>query len=846
MHGRSIPCLYSTCPCSFKTLRSLRTHLSRYHQSGGTDSEEILFFQCRICKAQKSSEKEYFQHLGHHLRSLETVGCVFDGCEFKTNVYGTFVTHKSRHHNPHSFRDFRADVIVGRAPVSSLPIFDLVSYNEGDDVDDIDELNVSQIIRRCALLLLKLECIYNVSTQCIDDLIEELRFISSLASVSCMRKIVESNLRKHDCELSEESLVEFVDELCNCNPIVTALSGPFDTAHKRRQYFKNQLDVLEPVEYIMDVSLKKTYQYIPVLKTLQKVVNSQYNNLLKESSSVQSGFQSFRDGSYYKENAFFLEDEFQISLIVYVDEFEVCNPLGTSKKKHKITAVYWVLANLPPALRSSLKAINLAVLCKAVDIKRFGLAAILEPFLKDICVLEQNGVYISSFGKNIKGTVLCVVADNLGAHSVGVFVESFTGSFICRFCLGNHADFQSVEVRSGAFPRRTKEAHALHLQTLKENPQLNNCFGVKKQCPLTEKLSSFHVVRGYPLDLAHDLFEGIIPVEIALCLSVLIKKRYITLQELNDAIKNFQYKDSDKTNSPQAIPRTFRTRHTVGGNAHENWALLRLLPFLIGSKIPSDEPVWDVLMVLKEIVELVVSPMHTRESLGYLDSKISEHRHKFLNCFPNERLLPKHHFLEHYPELLEAYGPLLALWSMRFESKHGFFKNVVRHTRNFKNVLCTLATRHQLMMAYYSYTDRNAPSLTVSKVSTVPVDLLHTAVQEVLRDKVPNQTLVELSSNVVYNGVRYRIEMILSCGSTGGLPDFVEISQILILEKSVSFIVKSLCSWYDEHLRSYYLEASGDVRLVEHQALNDWYPLPSYTVAGKCMVTLKRHICISY
>lgn len=190
---------------------------------------------------------------------------------------------------------------------------------------------------------------------------------------------------------------KFVDELCNCNPIVTALSGPFDTAHKRRQYFRNQLDVLEPVEYILDVSLKKTYQYIPVLKTLQQVVNSQYNNLLRESSSVQSGFQSFRDGSYYKENAFFLEDEFQISLIVYVDEFEVCNPLGTSKKKHKITAVYWVLANLPPALRSSLKAINLAVLCKAVDIKRFGLATILEPFLRDICVLEQSGVYISNF-----------------------------------------------------------------------------------------------------------------------------------------------------------------------------------------------------------------------------------------------------------------------------------------------------------------------------------------------------------------------------------------------------------------------------------------------------------------
>lgn len=124
-------------------------------------------------------------------------------------------------------------------------------------------------------------CTVYIYVQCIDDLIEELRFISSLTSVSCVRKIVELHLRKNDCEVSEESLVEFVDELCNCNPIETALSGPLDTAYKRRQYFKNHLDVVEPVEYILDASRKRSYQYIPVLKTLQQVVNSQYDHLLR-------------------------------------------------------------------------------------------------------------------------------------------------------------------------------------------------------------------------------------------------------------------------------------------------------------------------------------------------------------------------------------------------------------------------------------------------------------------------------------------------------------------------------------------------------------------------------------
>lgn len=48
----------------------------------------------------------------------------------------------------------------------------------------------------------------------------------------------------------------------------------------------------------------------------------------------------------------------------------------------------------------------------------------LEPLLKDITSLEEDGLYIPSLGKRLKGTVFCVVADNLGAHSIGGFVES--------------------------------------------------------------------------------------------------------------------------------------------------------------------------------------------------------------------------------------------------------------------------------------------------------------------------------------------------------------------------------------------------------------------------------------
>jgi 3-deoxy-D-arabino-heptulosonate 7-phosphate (DAHP) synthase len=48
-----------------------------------------------------------------------------------------------------------------------------------------------------------------------------------------------------------------------------------------------------------------------------------------------------------------------------------------------------------------------------------------------------------------------VAADNLGAHSIGGFVESFSATHVCRFCLAELSEIQVKEVRTGAFKPRT-------------------------------------------------------------------------------------------------------------------------------------------------------------------------------------------------------------------------------------------------------------------------------------------------------------------------------------------------------------------------------------------------------
>lgn len=118
-------------------------------------------------------------------------------------------------------------------------------------------------------------------------------------------------------------------------------------------------------------------------------------------------------------------------------------------------SVYWILNNLPPGSHSTLSSIFLTVLCKSDDVKVYGYGKIL---LQDLCTLEEHGVFIK-LGKFVKGTVHSIVADNLGAHGLAGFVESFSGQYFCRFCTASKFEIQTKDVQSVDFLLRTKELH---------------------------------------------------------------------------------------------------------------------------------------------------------------------------------------------------------------------------------------------------------------------------------------------------------------------------------------------------------------------------------------------------
>lgn len=151
---------------------------------------EVICFICELCSASFSAQKDFFQHLAVHLRKNQTVQCVFRECDFSTNVFGTFASHRSRKHTANSSNDFRAEIVqkyvdhsstsddIGEAHCSES--YDCLRPYECSAEYAPEELKEEEIERQLGHLLLKLESIYNVPSKCVTELVAELQVLSSV------------------------------------------------------------------------------------------------------------------------------------------------------------------------------------------------------------------------------------------------------------------------------------------------------------------------------------------------------------------------------------------------------------------------------------------------------------------------------------------------------------------------------------------------------------------------------------------------------------------------------------------------------------------------------------------
>ena len=120
-----------------------------------------------------------------------------------------------------------------------------------------------------------------------------------------------------------------------------------------------------------------------------------------------------------------------------MDEVELANPLGSKKGKHKVSVFYWVLMNLPPKFRSSLRSIQLLGIVSSDLLKQRGVDTFLRPFLEDLNALLQ-GVTLTVRNETRKwyGMLLNFAGDIPASNHVAGFKEGVGFSNLpCRTCM---------------------------------------------------------------------------------------------------------------------------------------------------------------------------------------------------------------------------------------------------------------------------------------------------------------------------------------------------------------------------------------------------------------------------
>lgn len=90
------------------------------------------------------------------------------------------------------------------------------------------------------------------------------------------------------------------------------------------------------------------------------------------------------------------------------------------------------------------------------------------------------------------------------------------------------------------FQERNETTYKYHLGEIEKDQSLISVYGLKKDSILNE-LKYFHITRGLPPDVMHDLLEGCVKKEITIVLKQLVSDSVITEKEVISKIRIFHY-----------------------------------------------------------------------------------------------------------------------------------------------------------------------------------------------------------------------------------------------------------------------------------------------------------------
>jgi hypothetical protein len=216
--------------------------------------------------------------------------------------------------------------------------------------------------------------------------------------------------------------------------------------------------------------------------------------------------------------------------------------------------------------------------------------------------------------------------------------------------------------------------------------------GVKERC-LFNCLKAFHCIGQTPFDFMHDWLEKVAPVDTLSILMAFTSSGKFSLTAYNRGLANLKLEDYEVCDRPFPVKEGDKK---LAGKALSVALHVRLMPLVISSLVELEEECYLVrfLVTIHCINEILMADCLAPEDAFNLQSLTVQYfalRKACSERYPSfAKLVPKNHYVEHYPAQILAFGPFISVWTARHESRHRDFVNWCESSKNFVNVLKTL------------------------------------------------------------------------------------------------------------------------------------------------------------
>lgn len=803
----------------------------------------FVMFRCFVCESSFADNKQLVAHIQLSHVNLTTFRCAESDC---SRAYSKFNSYKKHRFFKHEILQ-KQTVEFKKAEKLSVETLEITnaediqeSLNLLDETDDssdtssdasdvifedqdifwefsdtLDEncLKDCQFKEKCLHFFAKLYKFPDISRIRVDEIGHD---VMTLVHNQC--DDIRKEIHNRATQLGTDSI-----SVTEIDSIFKKKLEPFDalsTESRRFSTYKKLGTFIPPQSYALGnqkVPVEKegkmelvdkviVSQFIPIREVFKKffempnVLEStlQYlKNAEKHSTIVKNIVQ----GSLWKEKSKIYDDKIVLPLVMFFDDYENNNPLGSHKGVSKCGACYLNIPVLPPEFQAKIENIFLFILFNTKSRAVFHNKKIFSKAIEEINSLQSEGIPVIINNEEIRIYFLLtlIIGDNLGLHGILGFTESFSANFFCRFCLTEHKNISKIFNERDCILRDKKNYESLLSQ---KNASRS---GLKETCVFNE-VDYYHVTQNTAVDPQHDLLEGVCRYDVALVLYYFIYiMKLFSLQDFNDRLKSFMYGSNDNENKPPPILEKHLKKKCIIMSASEMLSLIRNILLIIEStkSVSEDNKQWLLLKKLKQIVDIAFSKTVHEKTYVSLDNLIEEYLKLHSEIFPG-KMKPKHHFLIHYARILEALGILNVSTCMRFESKHQEGKVTSHVSRCRINVCRTIAIKHQLILNYRF----------LSKHCSYPLFTSGTIKQVALTQISESNEFISLLSHsngsikktqwIKYLGRKIKVNSIIVVPSEEG-PLFHVVHVINIIEKyDCRIITKKLNDvFFDNHLQAF-------------------------------------------